>query len=210
MSRRSYDIAQRAADIAGAAILLLLSAPLLLVVAALVWLNLGSPVLFSQQRPGRNSKPFMIKKFRTMLVQGDSQETSDDEARLSRFGHALRSTSLDELPTLFNVLRGDMSFVGPRPLLMHYLPRYSKTESRRHEVRPGITGLAQVSGRNSTTWNERLALDVIYVDSRSPALNLRILARTVGVVFVRSGVRAEGHATMSEFRGNGVTADEHL
>jgi lipopolysaccharide/colanic/teichoic acid biosynthesis glycosyltransferase len=208
MSRRPYDYVKRILDAVGAAVLLVVAAPVVGVVAILVRLRLGSPVLFEQQRPGRDGKPFVIRKFRTMLEPGSALGLLDDETRLTPFGRTLRSTSLDELPALWNVLRGDMSFVGPRPLLMRYLSLYSEEQSRRHEVRPGITGLSQVSGRNRLGWDERLALDVAYVESRSWWLDVRILAQTIGVVLSRDGVSAEGHVTMEEFRGSDRPTDE--
>lgn len=161
---------------------------------------MGSPTLFRQQRPGLNGEPFILLKVRTMR----DGEGPDDQ-RLTALGSFLRATSLDELPELWNVLRGDMSLVGPRPLLMEYLPRYDATQARRHEVRPGITGLAQVGGRNSLTWEERFALDVTYVDERSLALDMRILGRTVRSVLSRKGISAEGHATMPNFGGSPET-----
>lgn len=175
--------------------------PVGLVVGALVRRRLGRPVLFRQQRAGRDARPFTLVKFRTMSDALDAQgRLLPDEQRLDSFGSWLRSTSLDELPELWNVLRGDMSLVGPRPLPVHYLPRYTEEERRRHEVRPGITGWAQVNGRNTTTWEERLALDLWYVAHRSLWLDLRILARTAKLVLRREGVSAEGHATMPELR----------
>jgi lipopolysaccharide/colanic/teichoic acid biosynthesis glycosyltransferase len=180
---------------------LLVLAPLLLVLALLVRIKLGAPVLFCQPRPGRHGEVFVLWKFRTMTDARDaSGKLRTDEERLTPFGRMLRATSLDELPELWNVLRGEMSLVGPRPLLVEYLPRYSAEQARRHEVRPGLTGWAQVNGRNATTWDERLRLDVWYVDHASFLLDLRILWRTVGLVFRREGVSAPGTATMPEFR----------
>jgi len=175
---------------------LALAAPLLLLLAFSVRLALGPGVIFRQQRPGLYGTPFNILKFRTMR-----HGPGTDAERLTPFGRFLRSTSLDELPELLNVLKGDMSLVGPRPLLMQYLPRYSREQARRHEVPPGITGWAQVHGRNGLTWEERFKLDVWYVDHRSLALDLRILARTVGQVLRRQDINAQGQATMSEFLG---------
>ena len=170
--------------------------------ALLVRLRLGSPVLFVQERPGRHARPFRLVKFRTMTNARDaSGSLLPDAERLTRFGRALRSTSLDELPELWSVLRGDMSLVGPRPLLTRYLPRYSERHRRRHDVRPGITGLAQVSGRNAINWSEKLDLDVQYVDECSLALDVRILWRTLRSVLRREGITAEGAATMPEFTG---------
>lgn len=201
-TRRPYDVVKRGADLLVGTVALVLSSPLQLIVAALVAVNLGRPVLFRQRRPGRNGRIFTILKFRSMVDIDESRGLVTDEERLPRFGRLLRSTSLDELPALFNVLRGDMSLVGPRPLLESYLPLYTPEQARRHEVRPGITGLAQVSGRNATTWEERFAHDVYYVDHRSARLDLWILWRTVRTVLGRSGVNAENSATMPEFRGH--------
>jgi lipopolysaccharide/colanic/teichoic acid biosynthesis glycosyltransferase len=176
--------------------------PLLAVIAAMVRIKLGAPVFFMQERPGRGDRTFTLIKFRTMTDRRDiSGSPLPDEERLTSFGRALRSTSLDELPEFWSVLRGDMSLVGPRPLLTRYLPRYSERHRRRHEVRPGITGLAQVSGRNAITWNEKLDLDVAYVDQCSLRLDLRILWRTLRSVVRREGITAEGAATMPEFTG---------
>lgn len=193
---------KRAFDLLIATTALLLLSPVLLLVALLVWRNLGRPVLFRQVRPGRNGELFTILKFRTMRDEVDAagQELSDEE-RLTRFGKLLRSSSLDELPELINVLRGDMSIVGPRPLIVAYLERYTPEQARRHEVRPGITGLAQVSGRNTLDWEARFALDVKYVDSVSLLLDLKILWLTLRTVLRREGISAEGHVTMPEFTG---------
>ena len=194
---------KRTFDLVVAASALVVLAPVLLIVALLVRIKLGSPVLFRQPRPGRGGRIFSLWKFRTMgnARAGDGRTLTDEE-RLTQFGRTLRSTSLDELPELWNVLCGDMSLVGPRPLLVEYLPRYSPVEARRHEVRPGLTGWAQVNGRNTTSWAERLRLDVWYVDHRSFWLDLRILGRTVEVVFWREGISAPGAATMPEFTGS--------
>lgn len=199
MSRTTSDQLKRLGDISVSAALLLLSLPLQVAVAALVRTALGRPVLFRQVRPGRGERPFTLVKFRTMAVPIDSSGSQSDGDRLGSLGRALRATSLDELPTLWNVLRGDMSLVGPRPLLVEYLPLYSLEQRRRHEVRPGITGLAQVSGRNTLPWPRRLALDVHYVDHRSLRLDLHILVRTVIKVLVREGIAAEGQATVEKF-----------
>ena len=188
---------KRAVDIAGAAIALSVFALPMALVAVMIRLTLGSPVLFRQTRPGRNGQMFQLVKFRTMR----SGEGSDAE-RLTRLGGFLRRTSLDELPELVNVLRGDMSLVGPRPLLPQYLERYSPQQARRHEVRPGITGLAQVQGRNAVDWDERFRLDVVYVDTWTLKGDARILARTVRSVLRREGISAEGHVTMHEFMGS--------
>lgn len=182
--------------------LLVLALPLLLL-WGLVHYKLGSPVLFRQIRPGLHGRPFMMVKFRTMTDERDAYgKLLPDAQRLSAFGRFLRASSLDELPELWNVLRGEMSLVGPRPLLMEYLPLYSPEQARRHEVRPGITGWAQVNGRNVVSWDERFKLDVWYVDHRSLWLDLRILWLTVRKVIVREGISAQGEATMSKFTGN--------
>lgn len=182
--------------------LLVLALPLLLL-WVVVRRKLGSPVLFRQVRPGLHGRPFMMVKFRTMTdARGADGELLPDAQRLTAFGRFLRASSLDELPELWNVLRGEMSLVGPRPLLMEYLPLYSPEQARRHEVRPGITGWAQVNGRNAVSWDERFKLDVWYVDHRSLGLDLRILWLTVRKVLVREGISAQGEATMSKFTGN--------
>ena len=199
-----YDRMKRALDVAAAGTALVALSPVLAGVSVAVALNLGRPVLFRQRRPGRDGASFEILKFRSMRNPDPERGLATDEQRLTAFGKALRATSLDELPSLWNVLRGDMSFVGPRPLLVAYLDRYTPRQARRHEVRPGITGLAQARGRNALSWDERFALDVEYVDSRSLALDARILLETVIGVMRRSGVSAEGHATMPEFRGEGA------
>lgn len=182
---------------------LLLLSPFLLVVCILVRLFLGPPVFFKQSRPGLSGKPFIMLKFRTMTDdRDDSGELLPDSERLPAFGRFLRATSLDELPELWNVLKGDMSLVGPRPLLMDYLPLYSKRQYRRHDVRPGITGWAQVNGRNAISWEEKFELDVWYVDNQSLWLDIKILWWTVKKVLVRDGISGEGEATMSKFTGS--------
>ena len=201
MRRRAYLVVKRGVDIAGAAFLLTFSAPLMAAVALAVRVSLGSPVLFRQRRPGRNGTAFELIKFRTMRSLGPSDGVANDAERLTPFGRRLRSTSLDELPTLWNVLRGDMSLVGPRPLLMEYLDRYTPEQGRRHEVRPGITGLAQVRGRNALTWSQKFAADVEYVDTMSPLLDARILLTTLRTVLRREGISAPGVATMHLFTG---------
>jgi lipopolysaccharide/colanic/teichoic acid biosynthesis glycosyltransferase len=193
---------KRALDVTGAAVALVLLSPLLLLAVLLVLLTLGRPVTFRQRRAGLHGVPFVLVKLRTMrpaLAPGG--ELLDDDLRLGRVGRWLRASSLDELPELWNVLRGDMSLVGPRPLLLDYLPRYSPEQARRHDVRPGLTGLAQVCGRNGLTWEEKFALDVEYVDRHTLRLDLRILARTLLVVVNRNGVYAEGHASAPMFTG---------
>ncbi len=192
--KRLFDL------VASAAALILLS-PLLLGVALVVRWSIGSPVLFRQERPGLNGRIFRLLKFRTMSDQTDADgRLLPDEQRLTPVGKFLRSTSLDELPELWNVVRGEMSLVGPRPLLVSYLDRYTEVERRRHEVRPGLTGWAQIHGRNALSWEERLQLDVWYVDHCSLGLDLKIIARTVALVIRRDGVNAPGSATMTEFR----------
>lgn len=177
-------------------------APLLAIIGLLVRTRIGSPVFFVQERPGLGASPFRLVKFRTMTNARDRiGNLLPDAQRLTRFGRSLRATSLDELPELWNVLRGDMSLVGPRPLLTRYLPRYNERHRRRHDVRPGITGLAQVSGRNAITWAEKLDLDVEYVDRCSFVIDIRILWRTLRSVIHREGITAEGAATMPEFTG---------
>lgn len=181
-------------------------APVLGVVALGVRATMGRPVLFRQERAGFRGRPFILYKFRTMLDPSDPRARGPrDEDRLTRLGIFLRATSLDELPSLWNVVRGDLSLVGPRPLLMRYLPRYSPEQARRHEVPPGVTGWAQVNGRNALTWPEKFALDVWYVDHWSLWLDLKILAMTVVKVFRREGISAGGYATMPEFLGNETT-----
>ena len=190
-------------DRSAAAVGLVALSPVLGAVALLVRTKLGAPVLFRQTRPGLDGEPFEMVKFRTMTDdRGPDGALRPDAERLTPFGRFLRSASLDELPELWNVVRGDMSLVGPRPLLMRYLDRYTPEQARRHEVRPGVTGLAQVYGRNAISWDEKLALDVSYVDRVSLGLDLRILLRTVLQVVRRDGVTAEAHATMPEFRGS--------
>jgi lipopolysaccharide/colanic/teichoic acid biosynthesis glycosyltransferase len=193
---------KRAFDVVVSALALIVLSPILLVVALLVRLKLGRPVFFTQERPGLHGRPFTLVKFRTMRDSpSDPTDGSADGERLDPFGSKLRSTSLDELPELWNVLRGDMSLVGPRPLLMHYLPLYTERQARRHEVRPGVTGWAQINGRNATPWPERLEMDVWYVENRSFLLDLKILALTIPRALQRSGVSQEGQATVEYFTG---------
>lgn len=190
-------------DFLTAACALIVLAPVLAIVALLIRRNLGSPVLFCQIRPGLHGQPFKMIKFRTMRDAVDRDGTPlPDSERLTPFGRFLRSTSLDELPELWNVLKGDMSLVGPRPLLMEYLPLYSKEQYRRHEVRPGVTGWAQVNGRNAISWDEKFVLDVWYVDHQSLLLDVNILWMTVKKVLVRDGISAPGNDTMPFFKGN--------
>jgi len=197
-----YPVIKRSLDILTAGLGLLILSPLLIVIFLLILIQMGRPIIFKQMRPGLNGKPFYMYKFRTMTNEKDEQGNPlSDEQRLTRLGRFLRSTSLDELPELFNVLKGDMSLVGPRPLLMQYLDRYTPEQARRHEVKPGITGWAQVNGRNAITWEEKFALDVWYVDNWSLWLDIKILAMTVVKVFRREGISAAGEATMPEFMG---------
>jgi lipopolysaccharide/colanic/teichoic acid biosynthesis glycosyltransferase len=194
---------KRVFDIVASGVALLLLSPVILVVAIQIRRKLGSPVLFRQTRPGKDGEPFQMIKFRTMLDATDKQGNPlPDNQRMTPFGSFLRATSLDELPELWNVLKGEMSLVGPRPLLMEYLPLYSKEQYRRHEVRPGVTGCAQVNGRNAISWEDKFKLDVWYVDNQSFLLDLKILFLTVKKVLVRDGISGEGEATMSKFTGN--------
>lgn len=195
--------AKRAFDLAFGGLVAVLSLPLLLVIALLVRVSIGSPVLFRQERPGMGGRPFTLLKFRTMSDATDANgRLLPDEVRLGRFGTWLRASSLDELPEIFNVLAGDMSLVGPRPLLMEYLPLYTAEQMRRHEVRPGITGWAQVNGRNAISWSQKFAFDVWYVDHWSLRLDLRILWMTLVRVLRREGISQEGQATVEKFRGD--------
>ncbi|MGV1681761.1 sugar transferase [Sphingopyxis sp. NJF-3] len=193
---------KRLIDVVTAGLLLLLLLPFLLLLAVLIHSRMGSPVLFRQRRPGLHGAPFEMLKFRTMRdAFADDGTPLADEARLTRFGRFLRASSLDELPELWNILKGDMSFVGPRPLLMEYLPRYNAEQARRHDVRPGLTGWAQVNGRNALSWDQKFALDVWYVDRQSLWLDIRILWMTVVKVLQRDGISAAGEATMPKFEG---------
>ena len=186
---------------------LIVLSPVLLLLGILVAILLGSPVLFRQRRPGLHGRPFWLLKFRTMTDARDAGGALlPDAVRLTAFGRFLRATSLDELPELFNVLKGEMSLVGPRPLLMQYLERYTSEQARRHEVRPGITGWAQVNGRNAITWEEKFKLDIWYVDHRSLWLDMKIIAMTVWKILNREGINQPGQATMEEFKG----APDHL
>jgi lipopolysaccharide/colanic/teichoic acid biosynthesis glycosyltransferase len=194
---------KRLLDLALTVPALILLSPVIAAVALVVRIKLGSPVLFRQQRPGLGGSPFIILKFRTMTGARDTDGTLlADEQRLTTFGKMLRRTSLDELPELINVLKGDMSLVGPRPLLVDYLDRYTPEQMRRHDALPGITGLAQVKGRNNLSWEEKFAYDLWYVDHRSLLLDLKILALTVGAVFRAEGISAPSHLSAPEFRGS--------
>ena len=200
-------LVKTAIDRSAALVGLAVAAPVLAGAAVAVRATMGSPVLFRQKRPGRGERTFEIVKFRTMREATDAQGNPlSDAERLTAVGRWLRATSIDELPQLWNVLRGDLSLVGPRPLLVRYLPRYSPAQRRRHEVMPGVTGWAQIHGRNAISWEEKFALDVWYVEHWSLALDARILLETVGRVLRRDGVSSDGHATMPEFRGTPVGA----
>jgi sugar transferase EpsL len=196
-------VVKRLLDIAVSASALLVAAPVMLSLALLIRVRLGSPVLFRQLRPGLHGKPFQMLKFRTMLEATTATgEPLPDAARLTPFGQWLRSTSLDELPGLLNVLRGDMSLVGPRPLLMEYLPLYSPEQARRHDAKPGLTGWAQINGRNALSWPQKFALDLWYIDHRTLWLDLKILVMTAVKVVRRSDIAADGEATMPRFTGS--------
>ena len=203
MKRAFFFLIKRSFDILVSLLGLIILSPLELVLALLVRLNLGSPVLFRQERPGLHERIFYLYKFRSMRDAFDEKGNElPDEQRLSKFGKMLRASSLDELPELFNVLKGDMSLVGPRPLLVKYLPLYNSEQRRRHDVLPGITGWAQIHGRNAISWEEKFRLDVWYVDHWSPWLDLKILLKTVIKVFVHEGISADNMATTEEFHGN--------
>lgn len=206
-----YSLVKRCLDVGVTLPVLIVTAPVQLAVAAAIRVSMGNPVLFRQDRPGLNGRPFTLMKFRSMRSLDPSKglvDDGDDEShRMTRVGNFIRATSIDELPTLWNVLRGDMSLVGPRPLLMQYLDRYTPEQARRHEVKPGLTGLAQVSGRNTLNWESRFAFDLEYVDRCSLLLDLKILFRTVVIVFKRDGIAEEGLPTMSEFMGTAATVE---
>jgi sugar transferase EpsL len=194
---------KRLFDIFVSAVMLLILSPVILVVAILVRMKLGSPILFTQIRPGKSAKLFKVYKFRTMTNQKDAKgELLPDALRLTRFGQFLRSSSLDELPQLFNVFKGDISLVGPRPLLVEYLPLYSSEQARRHEVRPGITGWAQINGRNAISWEEKFKLDIWYVDHQSFFLDMKILWKTLLKVLKKEGIASDSHVTMPKFMGS--------
>ena len=196
-------VIKRCFDIVASLFGLILFSPVMLTAAFMIRLSMGSPVFFRQQRPGYKGIPFQLVKFRTMKpVCLDGFNDQSDEVRLTKMGRFLRRTSLDELPEFWNVLKGEMSIVGPRPLLMDYLSRYSSEQARRHDVKPGITGWAQVNGRNAITWEERFKLDVWYVDNRSFFLDMKILWMTLAKVFLQEGISADQCATMTEFKGS--------
>ena len=209
MQHKPYGIYERVIkrpqDFMCALLAIIVLSPILLVVAILVRIKLGSPVLFTQERPGRNGKIFKLYKFRTMLPPKDGViDPSQDANRLTPFGKKLRATSLDELPELFNMIKGDMAVVGPRPLLVQYLSRYNEHQARRHEVRPGFTGLAQVNGRNAISWEEKFDLDVQYVDRITFIGDWKIIFKTIKTVIKREGISADGEATMGEFLGSDI------
>jgi len=203
MFPKGIPVSKRVFDLILTILGLLLIAPLLLVVAVLIRLSLGKPIIFRQQRPGFNNRLFTVYKFRSMTdVRDDNGNLLPDKERLTSFGRFLRGSSIDELPELFNVLRGEMSLVGPRPLLVQYLNRYSNEQIRRHEVMPGITGWAQINGRNTITWEDKFLYDIWYVDNWSLWLDIKILVLTIWKVFRREGISQEGHATSDEFLGS--------
>ena len=197
-----YKYIKRILDIISSLLAIIILSPLLAVTAVLVKTKLGSPVLFKQERPGKDEKIFTLMKFRTMTDERDKNgELLPDEVRLTKFGKFLRSTSIDELPELFNILKGDMSVIGPRPLLVEYIPRYNEHQHRRHEVRPGLSGWAQVNGRNTVSWEDKFDMDVHYVDNYSFAMDVKILFMTVLNVLKKEGISSETSATMEVFMG---------
>lgn len=199
---------KRMFDISVSMLALIMLSPIIGITAVLIKNRIGSPVIFTQQRPGLHSTPFKVYKFRSMTDERDAQgELLPDDVRLTSFGKLIRKLSLDELPQLWNVLKGDMSFVGPRPLLMEYLPLYDERQAKRHDVRPGITGLAQVNGRNAISWEEKFELDVWYVENRSFLLDIKILLMTVLKVFKSEGISQDGQATMTKFEGTNSKGD---
>lgn len=207
MSKKRQSIYQkyikRILDIVLSLLAIIILSPVLLIVALLVRIKLGSPVIFTQNRPGKDEKIFKLYKFRSMTDERDSDgNLLSDDIRLTSFGRKLRSTSLDELPELFNILKGDMSIVGPRPLLVDYLDLYNEEQKHRHDVRPGLTGLAQVNGRNALSWEEKFELDVNYVDNTSFTNDIRIILDTIRVVFNKDGINSETSATMERFEGS--------
>jgi len=202
MKRIADDRTKRVFDVVVATVLLVLTSPIQLATALSIRIRLGSPVLFRHARPGLKGESFVLLKFRTMANVEPARGLVDDASRMTPFGLWLRATSLDELPSLWNVIRGDLSLVGPRPLIFAYLPRYSPEQARRHEVRPGVTGLAQISGRNALSWEDKFRLDVYYVDHHTLLGDLKIICGTVVSVLKRDGISADGDATMPEFLGN--------
>ena len=210
VNRTIYDCIKRALDVAAAGSCLVVTSPIIAIAALVVLIRMGRPVLFSQERPGKDGKIFRLWKFRTMLSPDPGKGLIEDDQRLTPLGQLLRSTSLDELPSLVNVLLGDMSIVGPRPLLVRYLDRYSLEQMRRHQVRPGITGLAQCKGRNALTWDEKFAWDIAYIESRSLLLDAKILVWTIRSVIRREGISSNQHATMPEFFGSTLDSSEDV
>ncbi len=204
----TYPPLKRGLDFCLSVVLLVVFLPLVILVGMLALVVQGRPILFVQVRPGLHAQPFRLVKFRTMSHGNEVLDGASGEKYTTRFGKILRSLSIDELPQLVNILRGDMSFVGPRPLLMEYLPLYSREQKRRHNVRPGLTGLAQIEGRNQVPWERRLALDVVYADNHSLAMDIGIVLRSVGLVLTRQGVEAAGSETMPRFTGNGFPGAE--
>ena len=200
-----YSRVKRALDFSLSAVLLVILSPLLTIVGLLALVFQGRPILFVQVRPGLDERPFRLLKFRTMDRNNIASVSQSEEKRTTRFGKILRALSLDELPQLINIVRGEMSFVGPRPLLMEYLPLYSNHQKRRQNARPGLTGLAQINGRNQVPWERRLALDVVYADNQSLAMDVRIVLKTFGLVLTRKGVRANDSEIMPRFRGTEVS-----
>jgi len=196
-------VVKRIFDIVISSIAIIIAFPIMILIALLIYFTMGKPIIFRQVRPGLHGKPFVMYKFRTMTEERDEYgNLLPDEKRLTSFGRFLRSTSLDELPELFNVLKGDMSLVGPRPLLMEYLELYTPEQARRHEVKPGITGWAQINGRNALSWEDKFKLDVWYVDNWNIWIDIKILWLTVVKVIKREGINAEGHVTMPKFTGS--------
>lgn len=205
-----YPLLRRAMDVVGSAIGLILFSPLMLWLSLKIRREMGPPALFAQRRAGRGGRPFLLYKYRTMTNErGENGELLPDKARLTKLGTWLRATSLDELPQLWNVLRGDMSLVGPRPLLLDYVPLYNETERRRLDVPPGITGWAQINGRNAISWPEKFALDVWYVENKSIALDVKIVLTTIKIAVKREGISAAGEATMPRFTGSGSPEERH-
>ena len=204
----TYPSLKRGLDFCLSVVLLVVFLPLMVVVGLLALVLQGRPILFVQVRPGLHERPFRLVKFRTMSHGNQALDGASGEGYTTRFGKILRSLSIDELPQLVNILRGNMSFVGPRPLLMEYLPLYSCDQKRRHNVRPGLTGLAQIEGRNQVPWERRLALDVVYADNQSLAMDMAIFLKSVGLVLTRQGVEAAGSEMIQRFRGNGFSEAE--
>lgn len=204
----TYPPLKRGLDFCFSVVLLVVFLPLMIVVGLLALVLQGRPIFFVQVRPGLHEQPFRLVKFRTMSHGNQALDGALREKYTTRFGKILRSLSIDELPQLVNILRGNMSFVGPRPLLMEYLPLYSSEQKRRHNVRPGLTGLAQIDGRNQVPWERRLTLDVVYADNHSLAMDIAIVLKSVGLVLTRQGVEAEGSEMMQPFRGNGFSEAE--